>query len=262
MGSSKIPSVYSKGSCLNLVGIVTAMRVEASCITTRHLPLGKMVTLGESTAIWLCGMGEEAARSAATGLQAGGATTLISFGIAGALDSVLRPGDLVLPESIYSGYSLPVSLDWRARIQQHLPSNLHVAGGKLAASQQVLTSVVEKRKLAESTGACAVDLESGAVAEVAANAGIPFLAIRAIADPMEFSPPSALLNAVHPDGSANLARILSLLLQRSVTLSTLLRLATGLRTARTTLSTVVLHAGMELGIQPNHATTEYQIDKK
>jgi hypothetical protein len=124
---------------LNLVGIVTAMRVEASCITTRHLPLGKMVTLGESTAIWLCGMGEEAARSAATGLQAGGATTLISFGIAGALDSVLRPGDLVLPESIYSGYSLPVSLDWRARIQQHLPSNLHVAGGKLAASQQVLT---------------------------------------------------------------------------------------------------------------------------
>jgi len=247
---------------LNLVGIVTAMRVEARCITTRHLPLGKMVNLGESTAIWLCGMGEEAARSAATGLQVGGATTLISFGIAGALDPILRPGDLVLPESIYTGHSLPVSLALRDRVQQRLPSYLRVIGGKLATSQKVLTSLVEKRELAESTGACAVDLESGAVAEVAANAGIPFLAIRAIADPMEFSPPSALLNAVHPDGSTNLARILSLLLQRSVTLSTLLRLATGLRTARTTLSTVVLHAGIELGIQPNHATTKYQIDKK
>ena len=162
---------------MNLVGIVTAMRVEARCITTRHLPLGKMVNLGESTAIWLCGMGEEAARSAATGLQVGGATTLISFGIAGALDPILRPGDLVLPESIYAGRLLPVSLGWRAQIQQRLPSHLRVFGGNLAASQQVLTSVVEKRELAKSTGACAVDLESGAVAEVAANAGIPFLAI-------------------------------------------------------------------------------------
>ena len=247
---------------MNLVGIVTAMRVEARCITTRHLPLGKMVNLGESTAIWLCGMGEEAARSAATGLRLGGATTLISFGIAGALDPILRPGDLVLPESIYAGRLLPVSLGWRAQIQQRLPSHLRVFGGNLAASQQVLTSVIEKRELAKSTGACAVDLESGAVAEVAANAGIPFLAIRAIADPVEFSPPSALLEAVHPDGGANLARILSLLLQRSVTLSTLLRLAAELRIARSTLSTVVLYAGMELGIQPSYATTVHQTNKK
>ncbi len=247
---------------MNLVGIVTAMRVEARCITTRHVPFGKMVNLGESTAIWLCGMGEEAARRAATGLQAGGATTLMSFGIAGALDPILRPGDLVLPASIYAGRSLPVSLGWRARIQQCLPSHLRVIGGTLAASHQVLTSMVEKRELAKSTGACAVDLESGAVAEVAANASIPFLAIRAIADPMEFSPPSALLDAMHPDGGVKLARILSLLLQRSVTLSTLLRLAAGLRTARSTLSTVVLYAGMELGIQPNHATTVHQTGKK
>ncbi len=248
---------------MNLVGIVAAMRVEARCITKRHLPLGKMVNLGESTAIWLCGMGEEAARRAATGLQAGGATTLMSFGIAGALDPFLRPGDLVLPELIYAGRSLlPVSLVWRARIQQCLPSHLRVIGGTLAASHQVLTSVVEKRELAKSTGACAVDLESGAVAEVAANTGVPFLAIRAIADPMEFSPPSALLDAVHPDGGAKLARILSLLLHRSVTLSTLLRLAAELRTARSTLSTVVLYAGMELGIQPNHATTVHQTGKK
>lgn len=240
---------------MNLVGIVAAMRVEARCITTRHLPLGNMVNLGKSTAIWLCGMGEEAARRAAIGLQAGGATTLISFGIAGALDPILRPGDLVLPESIYAGRSLPVSLGWRARIQQCLPSHLRVIGGILAASHQVLTSVVEKRELAKSTGACAVDLESGAVAEVAANSGVPFLAIRAIADTVEFSPPSALLDAVHPDGGAKLARILSLLLQRSVTLSTLLRLAAELRSARSTLSTVVLYAGMELGIQLHQDTT-------
>lgn len=255
MGPSTVPSIYSKGSCLNLVGIVAAMRVEAQCITSRHVPLGKMVNLGENAAIWLCGMGEEAARNAATRLQERGANSLISFGIAGALEPILRPGDLILPESIYTeNLLLPVSLNWRNRIQEHLPSHLRVIGGKLAASQKVLTSILEKHELAQSTGACAVDLESGAVAKVAADANIPFLAIRAIADPVEFSPPSTLLGAIHQDGSANLVRILSLLLKGSVNLSTLLRLAKELRTARSTLSTVVSYAGMELGIQPNRAT--------
>jgi hypothetical protein len=131
----------------------------------------------------------------------------------------------------------------------------------LATSKKVLTSLIEKREFAKITGACAVDLESGAVAEVAENSDMPFLAIRAISDPIEFSPPLALLDTVNPDGSANLSQILSLLLQRSVTLSTLLQLARDVRTARSTLSTVVLHAGMELGIQPNQSTTEHQSNK-
>ena len=246
---------------MNFVGIVAAMRIESRCITTRHLPLGEVISLGDSSAICLCGMGANAARKAATKLRAGGATSLISFGVAGALDSKLRPGDLLLPESIYSGRLLPVSVTWRDRVQKCLPSHLRIIGGKLATSKKVLTSLIEKREFAKITGACAVDLESGAVAEVAENSDMPFLAIRAISDPIEFSPPRALLDAVNPDGSANLSQILSLLLQRSVTLSTLLRLAREVRTARSTLSTVVLHAGMELGIQPNQSTTAHQSNK-
>lgn len=246
---------------MNLVGIVAAMRIESNCITTRHLPLGEIINLGNDAVICLCGMGENAARNAATKLQAKGATSLISFGVAGALDSKLRPGDLVLPESIYSERLLPVSLAWRDQVQKRLPSHLRVIGGKLATSKKVLTSLIEKREFAKITGACAVDLESGAVAEVAENLDMPFLAIRAISDPIEFSPPLALLDAVNPDGSANLSRILSLLLQRSVTLSILLRLASEVRTARSTLSTVVLHAGVELGIQPNQSAIAHQNNK-
>ena len=236
-----------------MVGIVTAMRVEARCLTSLRLPFNARVSLGKGTAIWLCGMGEKAAREAAAGLQADGATTLVSFGLAGALDSRLRPGDLVLPESIHAGCILPVDLDWRNRIQQRLPAHLKVASGILAASPRVLTSAGAKRELAESTGACAVDMESGAVAEVAASAGVPFLAVRVIADPVEFSPPSSLLHAVHPDGSADPARLLALLLRRSVTLGTLLRLAVQLRAARSTLLTVVQHAGTELGVASDQA---------
>jgi adenosylhomocysteine nucleosidase len=243
-----------------MIGIVTALRVEARCVTPLRLPFNQMIGLGESAAIWLCGMGEEAARGAAEGLMAGGATSLMSLGLAGALDSRLRPGDLVLPESIYAGRPLQVDLGWRTRLRALLPARLSVAGGMLAASKQVLTSANAKSDLAQATGACAVDMESGAVAEASAHAGMPFLVVRAISDPAEFSPPSILLGAVRRDGSADLARLLPLLLRRSVTLGTLLRLAVGSRAACSTLATVVRYAGPEMGIGPNHSADTRRIE--
>ena len=230
-----------------MVGIVTAMRVEASCLTRADLPFNEMASLGEGAAIWLSGMGEKAAREAAEGLQQSGCTTLVSFGLAGALDSSLRPGDLVLPDSIHTGHQLPVDLDWRNRLRQQLPVHMKITSGILAASPGVLTSADAKRELAEATGACAVDMESGAVAQVAARAGIPFIAIRVIADPLDFSPPPPLMSAVRPDGSADPVRLMALILRGSVTLGTLLRLGSQLRSARSTLLAVVKHAGTELG---------------
>ena len=232
---------------MNIVGIVVAMRIEARCLTNRHLPIGEIINLGNNSKICLCGMGGNAAREAAIKLQEEGATSLLSFGVSGALDSKLRPGDLVLPQSVYNERLLPVSLAWRDRVQKCLPSNLRVISGKLATSKKILTSSNEKCDFARITGASAVDLESGAIAEVAEDSDIPFLAIRVISDPIEFPPPLALLDAVNPDGSAKISQIISLLLHRSVTLSTLLRLGRDVRTARATLATVVLHAGIELG---------------
>jgi hopanoid-associated phosphorylase len=224
------------------------MRVEARCITQRRLPFNKPITLGENGAIWLSGMGIDAARRAAEGLKTSGATALMSFGFAGALESSLNPGDLVLPEFIHTGRLLQVDLGWRDRLRQRLPAHLTIAGGVLAASAYVLTSGTAKRELALATGACAVDMESGAVAEAAAHAGIPFLAIRAISDPVEFSPPPVLLGAVRPDGTADLMRLLPLLLRRALTVGTLLRLATDSRAACSTLCRVARLAGMEMGI--------------
>ncbi|SCY53770.1 hopanoid-associated phosphorylase [Nitrosospira sp. Nl5] len=231
------------------------MRMEARCVTPLRLPFNRMISLGGSAAIWLCGMGEEPAREAAEGLRTGGATALMSFGLAGALIPSLRPGDLVLPESIYAGRSLQVDLSWRARLQQQLPPHLSVVGGILVTSRQVVTSATEKRALAQVTGACAVDMESGAVAETAAQAGMPFLAVRAISDPAGFSPPSVLLGAIRRDGSADLTRLLPLLLRGSVTPGTLLRLAVGSRAACSTLSAVVRYADREMGTSTHAAGT-------
>lgn len=225
------------------------MRVEARCITGLKLPLNRAVSLNENAAIWICGMGSLAACKAAEGLKAQGVTALMSFGFAGGLDPALRPGDLLLPESIQAHQiSWPVDSDWRTCVKQCLSGRLRAGDGILAASETVLTSAEEKKELAATTGASAVDMESGAVAASAASAGLPFLAVRAISDPAEFSPPGDLLRAIRPDGSADLARLLSLLLSGSISLGTLVRLATDSRAACSTLSTAVRHASGELGI--------------
>ncbi|HNP51462.1 MAG TPA: phosphorylase [Nitrosomonas nitrosa] len=247
MGVDTLPRIVGKKSGMSLVGIVTALRAEAKCITPRRLPFNEMVRLREGTAIWVCGMGSDAARQAAVGLRDQGVSALVSFGVAGALDETLRPGDLVLPERIHGEYLHPVSMEWRARIMHHLPQHVRVTGGTLATSYRVLTSEIEKRAFSEQFGACAVDMESGAIAEIAANAGIPFVAIRAITDPVEFSPPPTLLGAVHPDGSVNAIHLLSLVLRRSITITTLMRLAPSMRAACATLLSVVKHADTELG---------------
>jgi adenosylhomocysteine nucleosidase len=230
------------------VGIITAMRVEARCITQRRLPFNKPITLGDNAVIQLSGWGADAARKAAEELKTSGATALVSFGFAGALEPRLIPGDLVLPEFIHAGRLLAVDLGWRDSFRQRLPAHLSITGGVLAASAHVLTSGAAKRDFALATGACAVDMESGAIAEAAAHASIPFLAIRAISDPVDFSPPPVLIGAVRPDGSADLMRLLPLLLRRALTLGTLLRLATGSRAACSTLSLVARFGGMEMGI--------------
>ena len=57
----------------------------------------------------------ERARAEAARLAAEGATGLVSFGLAGGLAPELRPGDLVLPETVQApdGRSLPTDPAWR-----------------------------------------------------------------------------------------------------------------------------------------------------
>lgn len=231
---------------MNVTGLVVALRAEARCVTPLHVPMNKKIAINPHTVLWLSGMGAESAKKAAEQLCHAGVTRLASFGVAGALDRQLKPGDLVLPDAIYDENLLPVALDWRNHLQHRLSGNTVVVNGVLANSVEPLTTMQSKLRLAEITGACAVDMESSAVATVAADAAIPFIAVRAIVDPVEFSPPGALLSAVKPDGSANLLRILALILNRSIPIGTLLQMGLGMRTACKTLSRAIQATGPDL----------------
>lgn len=230
------------------IGIIVALRAEARCITRRYVPFNQTVALDDKILIRICGMGNEAAYTAAAELYNREAVVgLVSFGVAGALDESLQPGCLVLPETVLmSEQQYATSDEWRTRIQHYLPAHIAITHKPLITSREVLATTTAKHALATRSGGCAVDMESGAIATVAAEKNIPFITIRAIADPVEFSPPAVLMQALQPDGRIKLLPLLTLLAKRSLTLRELLQLAPGMRAACKTLQQVMQYAQYEL----------------
>ncbi|MDB5405720.1 MAG: hypothetical protein JWL84_632 [Rhodospirillales bacterium] len=135
-----------------------------------------------------------------------GAEGLISFGLAGGLAPQLRPGALIVPSQIIDpdGRRLPVDQAWAAGIRR-LTGALD---GTLLGGRTPAVSAAAKAALFARTGALAVDLESLAVARAAGLRGLPFIAVRAIADSANRDLPPAALITLRQDGTADLARIL------------------------------------------------------
>jgi adenosylhomocysteine nucleosidase len=142
------------------------------------------------------------AQAGARQLAARGARALISFGPAVGLAPVLRPGDLVVAECVVlpSGETLATDLAWRTRLVSCLsPLNPSLKVARLAGRDRLAASAGEKRALFQATFAAALDSESHAIAGVAHAAGLPFLALRAVADPAEQSRPQAAYRASRGD---------------------------------------------------------------
>jgi adenosylhomocysteine nucleosidase len=74
--------------------------------------------------------------------------------------------------------------------------------------------VTAKTALFAATNAGAVDIESGAVALVAARHGIPFAVLRAICDPAERDLPPAALIPPNQRGGIRLARVFGSVLRQ------------------------------------------------
>jgi adenosylhomocysteine nucleosidase len=145
------------------------------------------------------------ARAGAQQLAARGARAIISFGPAVGLAPLLRPGDLVIAECVVlpSGKTVATDIAWRTRLVECLsPLNPGLMVARLAGRDQLAASAGEKRAVFQATFAAALDSESHAIAEVAQAAGLPFLALRAIADPAEQSRPSAAYRASRGDAYA------------------------------------------------------------
>ncbi len=177
-------------------------------------------------AVAIGGGGKGAARTAAERLLAGGAEALVSFGLAGGLDPALRPGAILVPEAVLAAGRLwPVDPALARRLGAPV-------AGKILGAGTIAATAAEKRRLHAATGAVAVDLESGAVAEAATRAGRPFAVLRAICDPAERGLPPAALAAFGAGGAIAVSRLLGSLLSRPGQLAAVFALARDAAAAR------------------------------
>jgi adenosylhomocysteine nucleosidase len=83
----------------------------------------------------------------------------------------------------------------------------------MAAGSGLLATIEAKRALYAQTEALAVDLESGVLAEAAQAASLPFVIIRAVADPSGRALPKAAQIPLTSSGTPNLPAILGSVLR-------------------------------------------------
>ncbi|MFQ5937521.1 MAG: purine phosphorylase [Acidiferrobacterales bacterium] len=223
------------------LGIVVALSPEARPLVERRIKPGERVDVDGQRWVELCGIGAKRARRAAESLLDAGSTALLSWGMAGGLDPSLLPGHLVLPETIVASdcTQYRVDADWHARVCRCLQGQVVASSGALVESHTVVSDSAEKASLAQTFGAVAVDMESAAIAAAARRANIPFMAIRAVADPVGRPIPAGVVDGLDAYGRVRLHTLAWLILQRPSTLADLLRLYRDNRTACATLTKVV-----------------------
>jgi len=194
------------------------MPQECRSLTLKRIPEGGFLALDEGCLVGLSGAGPEAAARCAALLAERGATALLSWGCAAALDPGLKPGDLVLPRQIIGvdGQTLETDPAWRGRLAAQLMPHLPVCEGNLLESRRIVSSAQEKKALFASTGATALDMESAAAARAALVFKLPFLAVRSIVDPADVSIPPSIAAAFDENGVLHVPKMLGRVLLRPV----------------------------------------------
>ena len=208
------------------LGLITGMKSEAALLYAAAQdgsdPVCPMIAVTGGDPL----RAETAAREFATA----GAAGLISFGIAGGLDPALEPGDLILAE----GVRLPdedvisTQASWRTAFAAAAAGT---ADGMIYGSDLAVSRTDDKARLFTDYGVRAVDMESHGVARAAREAGLPFLIVRAIADPADRTIPPAALAGLGPDGEQRPFAVMLAMLRNPAQVPALIQLARDAKTA-------------------------------
>jgi hopanoid-associated phosphorylase len=162
-----------------------------------------------------------------------GVRGLISFGVAGGLAPDLRPGDVIVGNAVVTASgTIRTCVDWSKSLLELLPHAHHLP--VFSAEAPILT-VSGKEALWRTTGAVAVDTESGMVAEIADHYGLPYAVLRVVLDPADRSLPQSALAGAREDGTTDAAAVVKSLMRRPQDLAALFRLAGDSRKANRAL---------------------------
>jgi len=221
------------------VGVVTGLTVEAQVLADQERR-GNVKTA-------VAGADEARAAAAAERLADAGAAGLVSFGICGGLIRDVRVGDLVLASAVlypnddpaYGGSRYPSDVNWHAGLRERIAAlGIATRLGPLVGSRVLVERPADKTALSERYGAAAVDMESHAVARVAADRGLPFLVVRSCSDAAERRFPIEALEAMSPDGSFRVAPVMRKVAAKPWVVPGLITLAWETRAALSTLKKI------------------------
>lgn len=187
------------------VGILFALDIEADAFERRARDCvewrGPGVVIREGTVAgarvaWcVSGVGgTAAARAAAIMLDGHRPRRLVSAGFAGGLDPAVPRGSVVRPNAVTTeqpGTQLPLAGVGAGA----------TAGPLVVSVKTVAATVTCKRALADRTGATVVDMETHAIATVAAKAGLPCLAIRVVSDDATQTLPAEVADLARPQSA-------------------------------------------------------------
>jgi adenosylhomocysteine nucleosidase len=156
--------------------------------------------------------------------------------MAGGLDPSLQAGEILLPSEVLTadGRVHRCEKGWRER----LGATIVARSGRLLTSARSVGSVEGKAALFRSTGAVAVDMESAAIAEVAEQHGLPFLAVRVVVDSAGDVLPRAVTAAADNEGHLHIWRLIGALALAPNELAPLIRLAQRYRAANRSLASI------------------------
>jgi adenosylhomocysteine nucleosidase len=204
-----------------------------------HPPLSDLAVLGAGSLLAVSGIGRAAAVAAAQALVDAGVSALMTFGMAGGLDPALKPGTVVIPCELVSSDGRRFAADraWREQVAANVRALRAVTEGNLLTSTHAIETPADKATAFGTTGAAAVDMESAAVAEIAAKHNLPFIAVRVIVDTAADMLPRAVV-AASLEGRVRLARLIGGLILAPREIASLIRLAQRYRIAMRSLHAI------------------------
>lgn len=138
---------------------------------------------------WFLGAtGFEAAQNLRRKLEKTRPKLLVSAGFAGGLQSGLNVGSLVLGEN----YSDP-------RLLEKLELSSTWQRGKIVTAAEIIEKAEDKRRLGETSGGLAGDLETAHIAEACRESDVAMLSIRCISDAVDESMPVPARVLLNPE---------------------------------------------------------------
>lgn len=152
---------------------------------------------------------------------------IISFGIAGGLDPLLRAGDLVVAREVIVAeqrWATAPALS-EALVEGTNIGRRKIVAGTIVGAEEIILEPRDKVALHRKTGATAVDMESHIAAGYAASVGLPFAALRVINDPASRSLPVLALNALKPNGDICPRKVLRGVARKPTVIPSLMRTA-------------------------------------